>query len=221
VNGKHNFKIILNEEEESMNHSNHLPDEKDRELDNIAKAVAGIPDVSPPDKLLQNVMARIQPKRIRFIRRWWRGFRTPMTAITITPLRLASLGVSLAALILITWAIMIQFPRDQKSNIAMGSKEGTNVPVVFSLDMPGVSSVDVIGSFNAWTPGNYHMQWDPKKRLWTLTIHIREGTYEYAFLVNGKTILPDPNALMYREDGFGQKNSVLIINKEKDNGTHI
>ena len=166
-------------------------------------------------------MARIQPKKLGFIRRWWRGFRTPMTEITITPLRLASLGVSLAALILITWAIMIQFPRYQKSNIAMESKEGTNVPVVFALDLPGVSSVDVIGSFNGWAPGNYHMQWDPRKRLWTLTVHIREGTYEYAFLVNGKTILPDPNALMYSEDGFGQKNSVLIINKEKNNGTHI
>lgn len=213
--------MILNEEEQPMNDSSHLQDEKDRGLDSIVKAIANIPDASPPDMLLQNIMARIQPKTLGFFRKWWRGLRAPLTAVTITPLRLASLGACIALWIFITWTVMVQFPQDQKIHTATASKNRINVPIVFALDMPGVSSVDVIGTFNSWTPGDYHMQWDPKKRLWILRVHMREGTHEYAFLINGETILPDPNAMVYREDGFGQKNSVLIVNRGKKNGNHI
>lgn len=204
-----------------MNESNHLQDKKDGELDSIVKAIANIPDVSPPETLLENVMARIQPKRLGLFQRWWRGFRTPVTSITITPLRLASTGVSIVAVILIAWAVMIQIPHDQKIDIAMESKGETNVPVSFALDMPGVSSVDVIGTFNGWTPADYHMQWDPNKHLWVLGVHLKAGTHEYAFLINGNTVLPDPGAQAYREDGFGNRNSILIINRNKNNGNHI
>ena len=212
---------MIDQEEEPMKHSKHPQDEKDAGLSSIAKAIADIHDVSPPETLLENVMARIQSKKLGFFRRWWRGFRTPLTSVAITPLRLASLGVSMALLIIIMWTVVLQIPQEQKINMAMEGKEKTNVPVVFALDMPGVSSVDVIGTFNGWTPRDYHMQWDPEKRLWALTVHLQNGTHEYAFLVNGKTILPDPNALVYREDGFGQKNSILIINRGKNNGNHI
>lgn len=200
---------------------NHLQDEKNRDLDNIAEVIARIPDMSPPEALLDAVMARIQTKRIGFFRRLWRALRSPMASITVTPLRLASLATSAAALVILTWVVITNVSSDPKIETALAMQGEGKVPVVFTFNMPQVSKVDVIGSFNGWSPVDSHMRWDPNMRLWVLTIHLRAGTHEYAFLVNDKTILPDPSALAYREDGFGNRNSVLIINRDRDNGNHI
>lgn len=37
------------------------------------------------------------------------------------------------------------------------------------------------------------------------------GRHEYAFLIDGERIVPDPGALLYHEDGFGNRNAVLIL----------
>jgi hypothetical protein len=213
---------ILNKEGALMDTSkNPLQDEANRDLDAIAQVIARIPDVSPPETLLEAVMAGIHTKRIGLFRRLLRALRSPMTSITVTPLRLASLAVSAAALVIITWAVIMNFSSNPNIETMLEVKSEATVPVVFTLEMPQVSRVDIIGSFNGWSPGDSHMQWDPNLHLWVLTVQLKAGTHEYAFLINGKTVLPDPSALAYREDGFGNRNSVLIINRDMNNGSHI
>jgi 1,4-alpha-glucan branching enzyme len=100
----------------------------------------------------------------------------------------------------------------------MGAKK-LQAAVTFTLNMPDASNVEVIGSFNQWTPNGFRMDWDERRGLWVLSVPLERGRYEYAFLVDGKTILPDPKAFMQQDDGFGNKNSILII--ERDNGHEI
>jgi len=37
------------------------------------------------------------------------------------------------------------------------------------------------------------------------------GDYEYVFLVNGESSMPDPRAVFYVQDSFGNKNSLLQV----------
>ena len=93
----------------------------------------------------------------------------------------------------------------------------TAVPVVFSLRLPGARSVAVIGTFNEWHPQGYEMQaLRNGDQTWTLMLPLPNGRYEYAFLVDGKEIIPDPRAPFYQDDGFGNRNAVLIVGNDNE-----
>jgi hypothetical protein len=204
-----------------MEKTNPLVDQKNRELARIAEAVTRIPDMAPPEMLLKSIMDKVQPKQMGLFQRLWRNFRTPMMSITVTPLRFAAFVVIIAVMGIISWTMMFDRFRHDQVDVAMEIQSEKKVPVVFALNMPQVSRVDVIGSFNGWSPKDYHMYWDLNRHVWLLTVLLQPGTHEYAFLIDGESVLPDPDALVYREDGFGHKNSILIINRDKTNGNYI
>ena len=47
--------------------------------------------------------------------------------------------------------------------------------------------------------------------IWSIVTSIPSGRYEYKFHVDENSWLPDPSAIEYVEDGYGVKNSVLIV----------
>jgi 1,4-alpha-glucan branching enzyme len=98
------------------------------------------------------------------------------------------------------------------------SQVDPRIPVVFNLNIPEAHGVSVVGTFNGWKPRGYEMQFNPEKKSWSLTIRLPEGRYEYAFLVDGQRILPDPEASLYQDDGFGSESSVMIL-RAKDEKT--
>jgi hypothetical protein len=63
------------------------------------------------------------------------------------------------------------------------------------------------------------MQFNPEKRVWSLTVRLPEGRYEYALLVDGQKVLPDPEASLYQDDGFGNENSVMILRMKNEKTT--
>ena len=72
-----------------------------------------------------------------------------------------------------------------------------------------VQSVTVAGSFNGWNTRNL-----PLKReggVWTTTLVLPPGSYEYMFVENGKRWVTDPLAPHTRDDGFGNRNAVLDL----------
>ena len=192
---------------------NHSSKALGKDLRRIAGMVANIPDMEPPDKLIESVMARIQPKKIVWWRRILRQLQIPFY---VTPLKIVPFGASAAALIIVALVFLGRTPdvKDAAQNF-MGVKK-LLAAVTFTLNMPDASNVEVIGSFNQWMPNGFRMHWDENRGLWVLSVPLERGRYEYAFLVDGKTILPDPKAVMQQDDGFGNKNSILII--ERDNG---
>ena len=40
---------------------------------------------------------------------------------------------------------------------------------------------------------------------------LRAGRYTYAFLLDGRLWVPDPTAPLAPEDGFGRRNSVVVV----------
>ncbi|MCK9412351.1 MAG: glycogen-binding domain-containing protein [Prolixibacteraceae bacterium] len=69
-------------------------------------------------------------------------------------------------------------------------------------------SVHVVGNFNNWNPRELAMTKTPDG--WVLPIYLRDGSYTYKFIVDGKWDT-DPANPSERKDGHGTTNSVLDI----------
>lgn len=197
---------------------NHSSKGLGKDLRRVAGMVANIPDVEPPDKLIESVMARIQPKKIVWWRRILRQLQIPFY---VTPLKIVPFGASAAALIIVALIFLGRAPDVKDTAQTLMGVKKLRAAVTFTLNMPDASNVEVIGSFNQWTPNGFRMDWDERRGLWVLSVPLERGRYEYAFLVDGKTILPDPKAVMQQDDGFGNKNSILIIERNNGHETRI
>jgi len=70
-------------------------------------------------------------------------------------------------------------------------------------------SVCLSGDFNGWSSEAYCLQ--RKGDEWTIQLVLPPGTYRYGFVIDKKEWVCDPEALIQEDDGFGRKNSVLLI----------
>jgi hypothetical protein len=188
-----------------------------KDLRRIAGLVAGIPDKEPPDTLVGSVMTQIQPRRLSLVKRLWCKAHTP---ISFTPLRMVPVGAAVAA-VLVLAVFLGRAPERHDLPFTSPGAEKSKSKVFFTLNMPYASTVDVIGSFNKWTPSGFRMHWDENRKLWVLPLALEKGRYEYAFLVDGKKVVPDPRALLHQDDGFGNQNSILVVEGDNGNETAI
>jgi 1,4-alpha-glucan branching enzyme len=85
--------------------------------------------------------------------------------------------------------------------------------VAVTFEMPSdnpVESLYVAGDFNDWSTSA-----NPMKRLkdggWSATVNLLPGTYRYRFVADGGTWLNDPGADRYEPSGFGEDNSVVVV----------
>jgi|WetSurMetagenome_2_1015567.scaffolds.fasta_scaffold10566_3 hypothetical protein len=84
------------------------------------------------------------------------------------------------------------------------------VPVRFLYVDAHAVEVYLVGSFNQWTPEKAHYL-ERDGETWSVTIMLRPGRHQYAFVVNGHIWKQDPGARFLEDNGFGMMNSVLII----------
>lgn len=90
---------------------------------------------------------------------------------------------------------------------------GDNGQVTFSFKAPaGTQMVYLAGNFNNWDPKALPMSDADKDGVWTVTIKLDPGTYQYKFVADGKWY-PDPDATAKVDDGYGGYNSVLVVPK--------
>ncbi|MBE3090826.1 MAG: isoamylase early set domain-containing protein, partial [Candidatus Atribacteria bacterium] len=73
-------------------------------------------------------------------------------------------------------------------------------------------TVAIAGDFNNWDPQVNILEDPESDGIWTGTLKLEPGRYEYMFVMDGEKWFPDPNALRYVKDGFGNKNAILEIN---------
>ncbi|GAB4308919.1 MAG: hypothetical protein Kow0097_09770 [Candidatus Bipolaricaulota bacterium] len=82
---------------------------------------------------------------------------------------------------------------------------------LFTVAAPGATSVAVVGDFSAWQPiGLFDHDGDG---VWTVTVALPPGRYEYAYLVDGRWVGQDPLASEYVRT-FGEYVSVRYIGGE-------
>ncbi|TFG65455.1 MAG: hypothetical protein E4H28_04150 [Gemmatimonadales bacterium] len=84
------------------------------------------------------------------------------------------------------------------------------VYVQFVISAPEARTVALAGDFNEWNPSIQLDDLDGDG-LWTGRVALEPGVHEYMFVIDGSEWRPDPNAISYSDDGFGQRNSVLAV----------
>lgn len=200
-----------------------------RQRRRLAGRIAGLPRPDAPPELLPLVMDAIAPKRatglsrlLRRARRWASGW---------TAGRLLTGGAVLAGLAVAVWVTataldgrpplgpqLAQGPAATSATPAglrlAGLEAGQGREVTFVAQLPGARSVSLVGSFNGWTPDRHVMRKSPAGDVFSLTLRLPPGRHLYAFLVDGKLLTPDASALLQEDDGFGNTNSVLIIEED-------
>jgi len=79
----------------------------------------------------------------------------------------------------------------------------------FHLRAPDASEVCLVGDFNAWKVCDVRLE-HVGEDLWTVALQLPRGRHEYMFVVDGRWTT-DPAAVLYNDDGFGDKNAVVLL----------
>lgn len=124
-------------------------------------------------------------------------------SVRISPLA----GLAAAAAL----AFLLVLPRgDGPQPEVTPSAETPTIFVQFVLEAPSARSVAVAGDFNAWTPQLVLSDADADG-IWTGRVALKPGVHQYMFVIDGSQWETDPNADRYVDDGFGNRNAVLVI----------
>jgi len=86
------------------------------------------------------------------------------------------------------------------------------VVVHLMVTIPEAQEVAVAGDWNSWDPSSHQMQRINNEDTWELKFRLEsEGEYRYQLVIDGEEWIPDPEADLHVEDGFGGMNSILDI----------
>ena len=180
-------------------------------FDILGRALKRLPQEEPPRDLAAAVLKQIKPKKQSVWQRLLHWVMAPRT-YTISPLRLAPIAaVLIVAFILVGRFSMV--PEQQTADI----KSPQKVTIRFTFADPKADSVALIGTFNLWSPDRNVMHMDRKDGVWEVEVELPAGRHEYSFLVDGRKAVPDPQAMFTKDDGFGNRNSIIIV----ENGSRI
>ncbi len=84
--------------------------------------------------------------------------------------------------------------------------------VYFTFQAPAARNVVIAGSFNQWSVRKDVLAGPDNNGVWSITLPLPWGRYEYLFFVDQKEWKLDPGTA-WVVDGFGGKNSVLRVEK--------
>jgi 1,4-alpha-glucan branching enzyme len=82
--------------------------------------------------------------------------------------------------------------------------------MVFKLEAPEGAMVQIAGDFNKWVPEPLHFTESQGRPLWHKTYSLRQGSYEYKYLVDGRWIA-DPANERTIDDSYGGVNSIVRL----------
>ncbi len=87
--------------------------------------------------------------------------------------------------------------------------EDAKIAVRFVYLDSQATTVCVSGSFNNWSQKSDCMV--RSGDAWVFAISLPPGRYQYVFVIDDRIWRDDPGAVLREDDGFGMKNSVLIV----------
>jgi hypothetical protein len=153
-----------------------------------------------------------QPRRSWLVRPTW--------TLRVSPIGAFAAAAALVGVIAFSaWQLS---PVDQVQ-VATQPIEGGLVPVSntdaeplvlhqFTYYQKGLQSISVVGGFNDWDADSTAMT-EVSPGVWTVSMRLRPGVYEYQFILNGKQRVTDPTMPQTSND-FGSPNSVVTISRK-------
>jgi chromosome partitioning protein len=83
--------------------------------------------------------------------------------------------------------------------------------VLFTLDAPEASRVQLAGDFNSWTPEGGEMEFS--NGIWRKMLELAPGRYRYRYVVDGRW-LADPLNACVETSPFGDQDSVIDLDRK-------
>ena len=100
---------------------------------------------------------------------------------------------------------------------SLPASTATDTVMTFVFVTHDASQVALVGDFNQWNADSTTMTRIANSNAWTVTVPLSVGRHVYSFYVVGadgeKKWLNDPNAPAAPDDGFGRRNSVILVKK--------
>jgi hypothetical protein len=187
---------------------------RDRECDPLLERAvvllrrpAGL-DPRSKDRLLAAIHAEPRPAR---------GPRRALAWVS-RPMALSPLVGTMVAAGLIGLGVLIgsgqsgrQSLPPRGARLVARAQQDTVQVVHFVLVAPKATRVALVGEFNGWDATATPMRPVRAGGVWSVALPLPPGRHVYAFVVDGSTWMPDPEAPLAPEDGFGKRNSVVVV----------
>lgn len=161
------------------------------------------------DRLEERVVAEIEGRTpSRGVLDFFRRMLAPTRGARIG--QLATVGLTAVVFLVLGVFIAGRITPSHKAILTPVTGSATNGQnqVQFVMPAPGAHSVSVVGNFNGWEA----MPLTDKDGdgIWTASVPLPDGRYEYAFVVDGRWWGQDPLADGYVHS-FGEYNSVRYV----------
>ena len=186
-------------------------------LELVVAEAAQLPRLAPSARFLAQVQGKLALKPASL----WDRLRAMITAPRTLEWNFAGAMVA-ACVALVAVVGLVRFAPErivgvpvpvvgsQAQTASLPSGQESKVFVRLVLLQPGARSVSVAGDFNGWNPSQTQLE-RSEGGLWTATIALKPGRYQYMFVIDGKQWIADPLAEEGAGDGFGSQNAVLDV----------
>jgi Carbohydrate-binding module 48 (Isoamylase N-terminal domain) len=184
-----------------------MSDETPRESERVRRAyeAARLDDAPGRKRLLERLRKEVPPRPARDDGAWGTAgfvFR-PALAAAVLVIVFAVGGIS-------GWLLAQRAPA--RSGLpALAAAADAGVPIVFALPAPDAERVALVGDFNSWDAETTPLHRAALGNIWTVEVTLPRGIHTYAFVVDGRSWIPDPGAPLAPVSGFGTSNSVVIV----------
>lgn len=172
----------------------------------LSSLSTSLTEEQPSSDFTARVMQKIAQQETITTKGWWDKVHHLLTLPRVSLKWAAALGMVLVTLFLgynIYFSPVTQYCPNNLAEITFSMR----------ADASQVKSIAVVGDFNDWDPTRNLLTDENNDGIWTVTLKLEPGRYEYMFILDGQKWVPDPSAYRYVSDGFGNKNAVLEINK--------
>jgi Carbohydrate-binding module 48 (Isoamylase N-terminal domain) len=136
-------------------------------------------------------------------------------SVTLTPLRAMAVAAGLAFMTLGSgWLFSRGFrptPAGSVASSPVARIDRTARAVQFVVVAPSAGNVTLVGDFNDWSSTATPMHRASVGGLWSVTVPLPAGRYQYAFVINGREWRADPGAPAAPVDDFGAPNSIVAV----------
>ena len=161
-----------------------------------------VPDPGPglTDRIMESIES--EPRR-GLLQLLLRPVPVPLWATVLIPL--------LVILALWSWRAPPAAPPAPLAQAPTECPPPATVMVRFVLKAPEAKRVHLAGDFNDWSVEATPLADPDGDGFWSVLLPLKPGRYQYKFLLDGERWIVEPDAPAYQQDGFGGRNSLLVI----------
>ncbi|MGE0642822.1 MAG: glycoside hydrolase family 13 [Nitrospira sp.] len=187
-------------------------------LELVVAEAGQLPRITPSARFYSELKAKLAPRSLG----WWEWLFSVIQAPRTLEWNLAgAMAAACVAIVSVVSLFAVIPPRVVEGPIptpivpahTIATRADEQEPKVFVrliLLQQEATSVSVAGDFNGWNPAQTPLE-RSDGGMWTATIPLKPGRYQYMFVIDGKEWIADPLAAEETTDGFGAHNAVLDV----------